>query len=195
MSIISVIAASKPFSILDVDSFDPDLFSRQFWSTEELILAVPAILPINERLKNYRQTFSQVNACNQTHSPHCHVNLKVFQNEEFLLLKKGNSAYHLVLSMCHNAGFTPRISAYMDQMITAYYVAAETKSLTFIRTGTLEHVPPTDKLYFYWINDENAVRPVYFYYKKNRIFPAIVTDFISFVMKHESHQNIVNSLL
>ena len=181
--------------VLDVDSFDPDLFSRQYWATEELILAVPAVLPINERLKNYRQTIFQINSCNKTHSPHSHVNLKAFQNEEFLLLKKGNSAYHLALAMCHNAGFTPRISAYMDQMVTSYYVAAETKSLAFLRTGTLEHVTPTDKLFFYWINDENAVRPIYFYYKKNRILPPIAQNFLSFMMNHETHQNTVNSIL
>lgn len=168
--------------VLDVDSFDSEQFSSQFWSQEELILAVPAVLKINDQLKDKRLNFEQMCASIQSGAVHSHVNLRFFRNEEFLLLKKGNSAHQLVLAMCHNAGFEPRVNAYMDQMITSYYVTADTQSISFIRSGVLNHVRPTDKLFFYFVDDQNAVRPIYLYYKKNRVLPPIAKDFLSFMM-------------
>lgn len=172
--------------VLDVDSFEPDLFSRTCWGQEELILVVSSVLEVNGRLKNKRMTFEQIRFSQEERLVHSHVDLKEFQDEEFLLLKRGNSAYQLALAMCHNAGFTPKVSAYMDQMITAYYVAADTKSVTFIRAGALDHVRPTDKLYFYYVDDANAVRPIYLYYKKNRVLPPIAKEFLSFMIEKAS---------
>ena len=167
--------------VLDVDDLDPGLFVPHLWGEEELILAVPAGLAVNQRLRDSRLTFEQVRSGSGL-GPDCpRVGLGAFQEEKFLLLKKGNDIYRRALNMCRNAGFRPRVGMYMDQMLTSYHVAANGQGITFIRAGVLDHVKPTDRLYFYQIDDSNVVRTIYLYHRKDAPMPPIARDFLAFM--------------
>lgn len=167
--------------VLDVDTLDPNLFTGSVWGQEELILAVPAALDVNERLKDRRLTFEQVHSGSGLEEAGPRTGLEAFQEEEFLLLKKGNDIYRRALSMCRSAGFKPKVSMYMDQMLTSYHVASNGHGIAFIRAGVLDHVKPTDKLYFYQIDDEKVVRTIYLYHRKDAPMPPIARDFLEFM--------------
>ncbi len=167
--------------VLDVDTLDPGLFSSRVWGQEELILAVPADLAVNERLRDRRLTFEQVRSGSGLGPDRPRVSLGEFQEEEFLLLKKGNDIYRRALTMCRNAGFKPKVSMYLDQMLTCYHVAANGHGIAFIRAGVLDHVKPTDRQYFYQIDDENVVRTIYLYARRDVLMPAIAKDFLEFM--------------
>lgn len=171
--------------VLDVDAFDPDLFTRHIWGEEELILAVPAVLEVNNRLKDKRLTFEEACAKLSLGGDTPRVNLEEFKDEEFLMLKKGNDANHRAITMCRNAGFRPKITTYMEQMITSYYVSSCSKCISFIRADVLDHVKASDKLFFYQIDDENTIRPIFLYHKKSRMLSPICRDFLSFMKNYQ----------
>ena len=167
--------------VLDVDAMDPGLFTAHVWGEEELILAVPASLAVNQRLKASRLTFEQVRSGIALSADTPRVGLQEFQDEEFLLLKQGNDIYRRALTMCRNAGFRPKVSMYLDQMLTSYHVAANGHGITFIRAGVLDHVKPTDQQYFYQIDDPTVVRTIYLYHRKDVQAIPIVQDFLEFM--------------
>ena len=67
---------------------------------------------MNNKLKKYRLTFDDVANGQYLNEKYPKVSLKEFENENFLLLKKGNDMYQRSLKMCRKAGFTPKVSMY-----------------------------------------------------------------------------------
>ena len=175
--------------VLDVDELDPNLCSRLVWGEEDLILAVPAGLAVNERLADRRLTFGQVRSGSGLASDGPRVRLDAFREEEFLLLKKGNDIYRRSRDMCRNAGFTPKVSMYMDQMLTSYYVAANGHGIAFIRAGVLDHVKPTDRLCFYQIDDPNVTRTIYLYSRKDVPLSPAARAFLAFMEERRSEEH------
>ena len=47
---------------------------------------------------------------------------------------------------------------------------------------------PTDQLYFYEIDDENVMRTLYLYYRRESSLPAIYTDFLDFMDKNRQEE-------
>lgn len=167
--------------VLDVDDLDLVQFVLRVWGQEELILAVPADLAINERLADRRLTFEQVRTGVGLGPDGPRVELSAFAQEDFLMLKQGNDIYRRALAMCRNAGFRPRVSMYLDQMLTSYHVAANGHGIAFIRAGVLDHVKPTDRLYFYQVNDPNVTRTIYLYHRKDAVMPRAAREFLDFM--------------
>ena len=167
--------------ILNTDSLDEVIFEKHICGQEYLILAVPASLSVNKTLKNFRLSFEEVSSNNAAYTDKPSVGLERFANENFLLLKKGNDGHSRALKMCRNAGFKPNVSMYMDQMATSYHAAKNGLGITFIRDAMLNHVKPTDQLWFYKINDPEIIRNIFIYHKRDVALPTIAKDFLSFM--------------
>lgn len=167
--------------VLNVDEMDTAQFECQVWGEEELILAVPAQLPVNETLKQYRLTFEQVRSGEGLGPEAPRVSLSAFAQENFLLLKKGNDIYHRAMSMCRRAGFKPQILMYLDQMLTSYHVAANGHGIAFIRAGMLDHVKACSSLYFYQIDDPGVMRSLYLYRRKGASTSLLAREFWNFM--------------
>lgn len=171
--------------ILDVEKLDSTIFTSAIWAEEQIVLAVPATYEVNSRLAKYRLTFADVGS-GQYLAPGCpKVSLKQFEDEPFLLLKKGNDLYQRGLKMCRKAGFTPKVAMYLDQLLTAYYIACSGKGIAFVRAGVTHYLEATHKLFFYKIDDENSVRNIMLYYKKSQPLAQVGEDFIDFLRARE----------
>lgn len=97
----------------------PDMESEVL-RMENIILAVPAGFPVNRGLEAY------------VLDPVCGnevpgVPLERFAEERFLFMKPGNDMRERGMRLCREAGFSPRIVMELDQMMTAYYLAAAEK--------------------------------------------------------------------
>jgi DNA-binding transcriptional LysR family regulator len=169
--------------ILDVEKRDPKILDSFVWAEEQILLAVPRAYEVNDKLEKYRLTFEDVGSGQYMNPTYPKVNLKEFENEIFLLLKKGNDMYQRGLKMCRKAGFTPNVSMYLDQLLTAYHIACNGKGITFVRAGVTRCLEPTNNLFFYKIDDENSVRNIMLYYKKSHPLPKVGMDFIEFLNK------------
>lgn len=139
------------------------------WASEEIVLAVPAHNPVNERLGEYRYSFEEF--LNRAQAGKRPVPLETFAQESFLLLKEGNDIHQRSLRLCENAGFSPKIALYLAQMMTAYYLVLEGQGITFLRSTIPTHVAPTDRVVFYQLGDPLAVRSVYLSYAKQNSNP------------------------
>ena len=153
------------------------------WASEEIVLAVPAGNPVNERLEQYRYSFGAFLERTQTGNRRPPVPLKAFDQESFLLLKEGNDIHQRSLQLCKNAGFTPHVSLYLAQMMTAYYLVLEGQGITFLRSTIPAHVTPTDKVVFYQLDDSLAVRSIYLSYTQQNKNP-VKQHLIDFMKDH-----------
>ena len=153
--------------ILDVEKLDPKIFDSFVWAEEHILLAVPTSYEVNNHLEKYRLTFQDIASGRYLSEKHPKVNLKEFEKESFLLLKKGNDLHQRGLKMCRKAGFTPSVTMYLDQLLTSYYIARNGKGIAFVRAGVTRHLEATNKLFFYKIDDENSYRDIMLYYKNS----------------------------
>lgn len=144
--------------VLEAERADPTLFESEEWCTEEVILAVPEENPINRTLAAYSYTFEELVA-HDISKPSVH--LSAFSQESFIMLNRGNDINERSTVICQNAGFTPRVTLYVSQMMTAYYLVCEGSGLTFLRSTIPEYVTPTDRVRFYCLDDPLAVRSIY----------------------------------
>jgi DNA-binding transcriptional LysR family regulator len=171
--------------IIDVEKRDPKIFSSFVWAEEQILLAVPINYEINNKLTKYRLTFDEVGSGKFLSEKYPKVTLSEFKNENFLLLKKGNDMYQRSLKMCRKAGFTPKVSMYLDQLLTSYYLACNGKGISFVRAGITRYLEKTNNLFFYKIDDENSVRNIMLYYKTSQPLSKVGVDFIEFLNKNK----------
>lgn len=87
------------------------------------------------------------------------------------MLKPDNDVHDRSLTLCRNAGFTPNVSLYLSQMMTAYYLVCEGKGITFLRTTIPEFVTPTSGVVFYLLDDPQAFRNIYLSYSRSKTSP------------------------
>ena len=75
------------------------------------------------------------------------------------------------MELCRNAGFVPKTSVFLTQMMTAYYLVCEGQGVSFCAPHP-EYVTPTDSVVFYQLRDPMAMRPIYLSYLKRRTNPV-----------------------
>lgn len=158
--------------VLEAEPPDAATLTSTVWATEQMVLAVPASAKINAQLKSYQYSFEELIIGRKKGWCKPAITLNKFKDEEFLFLKKGNDSYKRCLKLCKNAGFTPNISSYLEQMMTAYYLVCEGRGITFLRSTIPEYVMPTDKVVFYCIDDPLALRNLYLCYRKKSTSPV-----------------------
>ena len=156
--------------VLEAEQLDNPKLENTSWISEELILAVPASFEINRKLEASKYTFDEF-LNRQEKGYRQPVSLSEFSSEEFMMLQEGNDSYTRGLQMCKNAGFSPKVSYYLTQMMTAYYLVCERRGIAIIRTTIPEHVTPTKDVVFYQIQDPLATRSVYLSWLKKGMTP------------------------
>lgn len=166
------LAERKLDFFLEAESIQDPKIQSVAWCTEEIVLAVPARLPINRELAEYRYSFDELLKRNEPGRKKPPVPLQAFREEPFLLLQRGNDLYDRSMELCRNAGFTPKTSVFLTQMMTAYYLVCEGQGVSFLRSTIPEYVTPTDSVVFYQLRDPMATRPIYLSYLKRRANPV-----------------------
>ena len=138
----------------------------ELWSSEEILLAVPAANPINESLKEYCYSFEALLNRNLPGGRRQAVPLFRFAREPFLLLDDLHDIHGRSLEICRRAGFVPPVKLQLSQMMTAYYLVCEGQGVSFLRASIPEYAAPTDNVVFYELDDPLAVRNIYLSYVK-----------------------------
>ena len=122
---------------------------------EYVLVAVPATFPVNESLKEYRLTQEQIADRSFLKEQVPRLPLSLLKEEPFLLLKDNNDMCRRAMEMCGRAGFDPRVALRTDQMLTAWNIArAGQTGVTFFRDTILRYTEPTDRLCYYYPDDE-----------------------------------------
>lgn len=163
-----------------VENLNQKFFNTQVWFNEELILAVPKSNPINNSLGEFVLSYEDITNLDTVSREKC-VDLKLFQNENFIFLKEGNDLHDRAMNICYEYGFRPNILIYMDQLQTSYDIAKSGKGIVFIRDRIVKQDKFNDSLLYYKLNSEYAKRTVNLFYLKNKVLSDKEKDFINYL--------------
>lgn len=143
---------------------------------ETIILAVPADFSVNRGLEAYALDPARGNEAPG-------VPLERFAGERFLLMKPGNDMRARGMRLCREAGFSPRIAMELDQMMTAYYLAAAGEGAAFIREELLYYAGGTEKLRFYRIDSRETVRPIRLLWRQRGELTERQREFVEYLKR------------
>lgn len=167
--------------LIDNQVMDPAIYGKRFFCEEHLLLAVPSHFASNQAVRNYALTASDIRN-------NCHLNsrippiqLEIFQNDPFLLLKSGNDTRTRADKICHHAHFTPNVRFELEQQITAYNLSRCGMGISFCGDTLICHVPEDQHLVYYKLDNRDAIRDVNFYFKRNRYMTNIINEFLNLI--------------
>ncbi|MBR3934354.1 MAG: LysR family transcriptional regulator [Clostridia bacterium] len=145
---------------------------------ETVLLCVPSSSQVNEKCKEYALSCEDIRNNKYLDDTVKGITLQIFKNEKFLMMKTGNSMNKHGFKLCQEAGFTPDVAIYFDQLMTAYNMTASGLGICFVTDTLVKAVAPNNDLVYYKINSEFAVRTVYLLHKKKRYLNRAVKEFI-----------------
>lgn len=148
---------------------------------ETIVLAVPAALKVNERLKDFRLTAQEMRDGRYKEESCPKVRISEFKEERFLMLKEGNDMYLRGMKICREAGFVPNVVMQLDQLLSAYYLAAAGQGITFTRASIPHFVGGNDQVFFYKIDHPETNRPVSIYFSGRTRIEEILKPFTDYV--------------
>lgn len=156
------------------------------WRDEELVLVVPADHPINETMAAYRFTPGQIRDGKHRLPGALSVDAAAFRDLDYVLMDEENDTYQRAVSICRNAGFVPRaVSMKPAQMLTAYQLAEQSKTATFVSDTLVEHADKNYRFFLYKLSDPLAKRQQYLYYRRGAGQNAALQLFREFILKYQ----------
>lgn len=168
---------SDEVDLLIAHDFDNKLYSCEPLFDEMLLLAVPERLKINDELTSFALTGEDIMEGKHLRSDCPTVDLKVFSEEQFLLMKKGNDMYRRAQVLCEDAGFVPKTLITLDQLITSYNMACYGMGIAFVTDVLVTNSRGVNCLY-YKLNAHEITRRMYIGYKRNRYISKSCKAFI-----------------
>ncbi len=168
--------------ILDYNKGSAGITSLPLLS-ETIMLAVPQSAVTTKELKDKAICVEDI-CNNKHHAKNCPaIDLNVFAESTFVLVKPGNNMNHHSKSLCNEFGFEPKCSIYSDQLMTSYNMALMGMGIAFVSDTLIKSVSPTKDLYFYKIKSKNITRTLYILYKSNKELSKASEKFIETAMK------------
>lgn len=157
-------------------------FNVYFYENEYIILAVPLNWKINEKLREYRLTKEDIASRNFLLSTYKGVPFALFKDLPFIQMKEGNDQWRRGLDICKDYGFTPKTAYQMDQILTAFIVAATTSAgAIFVRDTLVRNFPfSVNSLVYYKIDHPLIKRKIVVATKKGRYLSDAMREFITF---------------
>lgn len=148
---------------------------------EHLILAVPENVEANRRLINYQIPAEAIRSGAFLEDRFPPVPLWELRDCRFIsLTKTGSDLYQRTLDICRNAGFTPQVTQYLSQIMTAYYVAAAGGGAAFIRSSLFSMIQEQKGLVYYKVDDPLTKRAICLTYRKDRYISHAMSAFLTF---------------
>ena len=170
---------------LDNTLLDPAIYEAVEIQTEQVILAVPRALPVNEKAAAFRLSTKELP---QAGAP-C-VPLELFADTPFLLLKEGNDTRRRAEQLCAQAGFEPKIRLALDQQLAAYNLAGYGLGAAFISDTLALSAPPDERLCFYRIDSPDATRSISLFYKRTRALTAPMRALLTMLRLPEGEERV-----
>lgn len=164
--------------LMDNYPMDSLLYAREYVRTERLLLAVPAKFPVNAKARSFCLSAGDIRGDVHMAPETPAAPLELFADEPFVLLRAHNDMRERVEAICQRAGITPRVAWKVNQMLTTYHLTERGMGISFISDTVLKYVPTGTDICYYKIDDPDAERNVYFYYRRNRYFTKCMARFM-----------------
>lgn len=164
-------------------TFDPDIYGREPFCSEQMLLTVPADRAVNETAASFRLSAEDIRQGRHLGGDVKEAPPEIFWEEPFLLLKEGNDTRLRADKFFACAHIKPITRLLLDQQITAYNLALNGMGSAFISDTLVKHVPPVKSVWFYKIDESISRREICFYYKRSRYLTNVVREFIKTVQE------------
>ena len=167
--------------VLDNCELEEEIFARQFYRKEYLVLAVPKHFQINDELEEFQVDVSAIRDLSFLESSVPKVDLGLFSKEPFILLKPENDTRVRAMELCRQYDFVPNIVFELDQQMTSYNVTCSGMGISFISNTLISKVPETTDVVYYKLSGEQSSRNLSFYWKQNSYFSKVMQEFLHLI--------------
>lgn len=145
---------------------------------EDVLLAVPSLWPINEKLTPYQLSAQDILSNRHLTEEVPVVPFEEFSGLPFMLLHEGNDTRQRSEQMFFHYDMTPQIVLKVDQQGTALTLTSHGIAATFISDCVARNSQTENDVTYYRLPPEFARRNVYMFYKKNRLRTRCMEEFI-----------------
>lgn len=164
--------------VLDNCILDEEIFEWKPLREEHLLLAVPESFPINNELKEYQIIPKMIKSGEYLDDSVKEIDLKMFQNQPFVLQKKENDTRLRTNQICQKQKFTPKIMLEVDQQMTAYNITNSGMGISFVSDTLALKVSRHSDIIYYKLDKESSTRQVHFYWKRGRYLSRTMEEFL-----------------
>lgn len=166
---------------ITANDFFPLGLENEVLRNEQLVLAVPSSHEINRGLEEYALTGTDLAKKSPDFFSKPCISIQHFASEPFLMLRHGNDMRRRVMNICQDVGIYPNITMELDQLLTAYYLAAAGQGIAFVRSSIPFYTGSTTSLNFYKIDHTDTTRPIYLLHSSSTHFTPQQMDFVRFL--------------
>lgn len=164
--------------VMDNCILDSSVFDRCEYREEHLLLAVPGIFSINEKLQGYGISAEDIRKGIFLNPEVPGVPLEYFEKEPFILLKPDNDTGKRAMNLCQDHGFTPNVVFELDQQQTAYNVTCSGLGISFVSDTLVSLGTDNPNVIYYKLEGKDNTRKLFFYWKKGRYFSRVMEEFL-----------------
>lgn len=164
--------------LLDNCELEDEIFERQMYRKEYLVLAVPKHFAINDGLEEFQISVEAIRELSFLSELVPSVDLSLFASEPFILLKPENDTRIRAMELCKQCEFTPKVVFELDQQMTSYNIACSGMGISFISNTLISKVPESTDVVYYKLSGEMSCRNLYFYWKRNSYFSRVMQEFL-----------------
>lgn len=164
--------------VMDNCLLDSSVFDRCEYREEHLLLAVPGIFSINEKLQGYGISAEDIRKGIFLNPEVPGVPLEYFEKEPFILLKPDNDTGKRAMNLCQDHGFTPNVVFELDQQQTAYNVTCSGLGISFVSDTLVSLGTDNPNVIYYKLEGKDNTRKLFFYWKKGRYFSRVMEEFL-----------------
>ena len=164
--------------VLDNCELDEQIFAKQAYRKEYLVLAVSKRLKINEGLEAFQISVESIRDLSFLDKSVQAVDLRLFSEEPFILLKPENDTRVRAMELCRQYDFVPNVVFELDQQMTSYNITCSGMGISFISNTLISKVPKSLDVVYYKLEGEQSCRNLYFYWKRNSYFSKVMRAFL-----------------
>lgn len=164
--------------LLDNCELEDEIFERQMYRKEYLVLAVPKHFKINDGLEEFQISVEAIRELSFLGELVPSVDLSLFAREPFILLKPENDTRIRAMELCKQCEFTPNVVFELDQQMTSYNITCSGMGISFISNTLISKVPESSDVVYYKLGDKLSCRNLYFYWKRNSYFSRVMQEFL-----------------
>jgi len=164
--------------LLDNCELEDEIFERQMYRKEYLVLAVPKHFTINDGLEEFQISVESIRELSFLNELVPSVELSLFAKEPFILLKPENDTRIRAMELCKQCEFTPNVVFELDQQMTSYNITCSGMGISFISNTLISKVPESSDVVYYKLGDKLSCRNLYFYWKRNSYFSRVMQEFL-----------------
>ena len=157
--------------VIDNYHYDSTLYNKESYCQEHILLAVPRHFPINKELESFQLSYENIQSESDLSEKCPAVPLNSFSSLPFIMLTPGNdtrTAGNISAALPALAPGSSWSCSSSPPPICRLHAACA----TFISDMLVQRLPSFENLVYYKLSGPDALRQVFFYYKKHKYRPG-----------------------